>query len=423
MNMRKILHILLFSLIAMTCEAGQYSVGELPNVQKQDHTKHLVNPDGIVSASTQAQIDSLLLDIRRQSSAEVVAVIVDDIDSDDIDSYATELFNGWGIGKGDKNNGVLILVAKDMRRGVIRTGYGAEGVLPDIISGRVLHNVMFPRFKEGDYEGGMLAGVEAVHKVITDPDAAAELMSDERDNYDIFTGTDFLKIYLWVAVIVALSLLLFVGIMIQRKNSDKKMTDYEKYEATSKYMLPLLVISLFLIGIPILAWVVLWLVRRHWRDHRRRCQRCNTWMQKLDEDTDNKYLTYAQDLEEKLKSVDYDVWLCPHCGEKDVYSFVNRASSYKECPVCHARTMKLAGVRILREPTVRQEGIGEKQYMCLNCNHTHSDRYTIARKEPPVVLVAPGGGGRGGGGFSGGGSFGGGFGGGLTGGGGASGGW
>ncbi|MDE6693605.1 MAG: TPM domain-containing protein, partial [Muribaculaceae bacterium] len=88
--MRKLLTYVLFSIIAAVCAAGTYSVTELPNVQKQDHTKHLVNPDGIVSASVQANIDSLLLDIRRQSSSEVVAVIVDDIDSDDIDSYATE---------------------------------------------------------------------------------------------------------------------------------------------------------------------------------------------------------------------------------------------------------------------------------------------------------------------------------------------
>lgn len=420
--MRKLLNFLFFSLIAITCAAGQYSVDQLPNVQKQDHTKHLVNPDGIVSPAVQAQIDSLLLDIRRQSSAEVVAVVVDDIDSDDIDSYATELFNSWGMGKSDKNNGVLILVAKDMRRGVIRTGYGAEGVLPDITSGRILRNVMFPRFKEGDYEGGMLAGVQAVHDVVTDPEAAAELMSDEADNYDTLSTTGIIKAYLGIAGIVAVIMLIFVGAMIWKDSRNKKMSDYEKYVSTSKYMLPMLVISLFFIGIPILGWVILWLMRRHWRNHRRRCPRCQTWMNKLDEVNDNKYLTYAQDLEEKLNSVDYDVWLCPHCGETDIYSFVNKASNYKECPNCHARTMKLSGVRILQEPTTRREGIGEKNYFCLNCHHTHSDRYSIAKKEPPVVLVAPGGGGRGGG-FGGGGSFGGGFGGGMTGGGGASGGW
>ena len=421
--MGKLLTYVMFSVIVAVCSAATYSVAELPNVQKQDHTKHLVNPDGIVSASVQANIDSLLLDIRRQSSSEVVAVIVDDIDSDDIDSYATELFNFWGIGKSDKNNGILILVAKDMRRAVIRTGYGAEGVLPDIISGRILRNEMFPRFREGDYEGGLLSGVQAVHKVITDPEAAAELMSDEHDNYASVSGADIFSVYLTVALIVAVLMLAFVGLMLWKDSSNKKMTDYQKYVSTSKYMLPMLVVSLFFIGIPILGWLMLWLVRRHWRDHKRRCPRCRTWMQKLDEVNDNKYLTYAQDLEEKLKSVDYDVWLCPHCGETDIYSFVNRSSSYKECPDCHARTMKLSGVRILQEPTTRHEGIGEKNYVCLNCNHRHSDRYRIPKKEQPVVLVAPGGGGGRGGGFGGGGSFGGGFGGGMTGGGGASGGW
>lgn len=107
-----------------------------------------------------------------------MAVIVDDIDpGTDIDTYATELFTRWGIGKSDKDNGILLLVAKDRRKAVIRTGYGAEGVMPDIISGRILYDTMFPLFKAGDYEGGLIAGTEQIYNVVTDPAAREELMS------------------------------------------------------------------------------------------------------------------------------------------------------------------------------------------------------------------------------------------------------
>lgn len=156
--MKRLISYILTVVVALSAAAGVYKVDDLPNVQLADHTKHLVNPDGIVSPSGQARIDSLLLDARRKTSAEIVAVIVDDIDPDtDIDTYATELFTRWGIGKSDKDNGILLLVAKDRRKAVIRTGYGAEGVMPDIISGRILYDTMFPRFKAGDYEGGLIA--------------------------------------------------------------------------------------------------------------------------------------------------------------------------------------------------------------------------------------------------------------------------
>ena len=117
--------------------------------------------------------------------------------------------------------------------------------------------------------------------------------------------------------------------------------------------------------------------------------------------------------------MDYDVWLCPSCGETDVLPYVNRASSFRECEQCHARTARLSAERILRQPTTAAEGRGVREYSCLNCRHITRVPYTIARK-PPVVVVPLGGGG---GGNFGGGSFGGGFGGGMTGGGGASGGW
>ena len=60
-----------------------------------------------------AQADAIMRDIRRSTSAEAVVVVVDDIEGGDIDSFATELFTKWGLGKSDVDNGLLILVAKD----------------------------------------------------------------------------------------------------------------------------------------------------------------------------------------------------------------------------------------------------------------------------------------------------------------------
>ena len=144
-------------------------------------------------------------------------------------------------------------------------------------------------------------------------------------------------------------------------------------------------------------------------------------MNKIDEEHDNDYLTPAQDTEEKLNSVDYDVWVCPNCGETDIIPFDNADSEYSVCPLCGSKACYLVSDRVIRKPTTRREGQGVKTYYCKNCHQKSQKPYDIAKVPvPPVVILPPGGGG--GGGFGGG--FGGGsFGGGATGGGGASGGW
>lgn len=153
----------------------------------------------------------------------------------------------------------------------------------------------------------------------------------------------------------------------------------------------------------------------------RNCPNCHNKMHRIDEANDNKYLTHQQDIEEQINSVDYDVWLCDHCGETDILPYINNASSYTVCPRCGARACSMRSQRIVIRPTERREGQGVKEYICRSCGNRNEIPYSIPKVVvPPVVIV--GGGGRGfgggGGGFSGGS-----FGGGMTGGGGASGGW
>jgi uncharacterized protein len=126
-------------------------------------------------------------------------------------------------------------------------------------------------------------------------------------------------------------------------------------------------------------------------------------------------------MEERIGSVDYDVWLCPNCGETDIYPYKNKRSNYVECGHCQAITARLQCSRIVRRPTTASEGLQIDDYYCMNCGKVTSKPVVLPKKEEVVIVPIVGGGGRGFGG--GGGSFGGGFGGGSTGGGGASGGW
>lgn len=419
--MKKTTYILLLvvALIANAFSTAAYTVEQIPNVHVTDRSQYVSNPDGILSAGAVAQMNASIGDIWAKTSAEVVAVVVKTIGNDDIDDFATRLFEHWQIGKKDKSNGLLVLVVEDQRRAVIRTGYGAEGLLPDVVCGRIIRDVMAPSFRQGDYDSGMLNTVAALHKILTTPGAVDELKSkyaNDRRGSTVDNG-EIWDMYLSVAGWVAFAMLVYAIYIVV---ANRKKDSYEKYFRFKQMQLPALVVAFVTLGMGIPALLLIWFATWRSRNKRRICQNCHSKMRKLSEADDNKYLTPAQDLEERLNSVDYDVWLCDKCGEVDVFPFINKNTPYKECPVCHAKALMLVGDRLIQNSTPYREGRGVKIYKCRNCGNTTNLTYVVPKDEVPVIVPFIGGfGGRGGGGFGGGGSFGGG----MTGGGGASGSW
>ena len=189
--------------------AMAYSIEEIPNVHLTDKTQYVSNPDGVLRQATVDSLNRSIAHIWQSSSAEVVAVVVNSIDGNDIDDYATALFRHWGIGKKDNNNGVLMLVSTEERKAVIRNGYGAEGILPDIICGRIIRDNMVPHFREGDYDRGMVRGVEAVAAVL----AGSELETGVPDAVPQEDDTPWWVIALIVGGCVAVPLVAVVRML------------------------------------------------------------------------------------------------------------------------------------------------------------------------------------------------------------------
>ena len=225
---RNIVHSVLIVISAICAFASPYSVDRIPNVHLADQTKYVSNPDGIVSPEAVAAVDSTLNRLRRETTAEAVAVVVSDIDGEYIDLFANELFNSWGLGKSDNNNGLLILVAVDRRKAVIRTGTGIEGLLPDGYCGRILRKKMFPAFARGDYDGGLIAAVNEVAARLGDETAAAEIRSEMDDADDASSSVSPLKVYLGCSAALALILAVIVIIKVA---SLRKKPPYDKYTA------------------------------------------------------------------------------------------------------------------------------------------------------------------------------------------------
>lgn len=416
---RTILTIIFSLLTAVALSAAVHTVDDIPNVHVADAHRYVSDPDGLLSPAMRDSLDAAIRRVWETSSAELVVVVVDRIEGGDIDSFATELFTRWGIGKEDNDNGVLYIVALGDRRAAIRTGYGSEGVVPDVLAGRIIRSSNL-RFKEGDVDGGVADAVGQLGTLLTTPGATEELMSKysndrRRDNGD--ERSNLFGMWLSISAIIATGMLVWLIVALVETRKDGR---YKRYMRLQQMQLPALVVSFATIGMGLVAFIPLMIIMRRLRTASRKCPNCSAKMHRLDEKADNAYLTPAQDTEERLNSVDYDVWLCPQCGETDILPYVNHSKSYTQCPRCGARACTMVADRVISRPTESTEGRGAKVYQCLNCRNTNAIPYTIP-KLPPVIIVPPLGGR--GGGFGGGGFSGGSFGGGSTGGGGASGGW
>lgn len=407
---------------------------EMPNVQEKDRRQFVSDPMGLLSPSITREVNETILAMKERTTAEMAVAIVPDLGDMDIETYSEKLFTLWGIGKADKHNGVLLLISPGSRKARIQTGYGAEGVLPDMVCDRIIRQYIIPEMKVGNLDGAVIGATGAICKVLEDPAYAEELRSSQQGSArDVEELKELRSAFMLVisAIIIGgfvwtLCIFIATGRRLRKASNYRKALEWRKE-------LNKLALSTLLSGLTALPIFLLALFRyRFNRNRTHRCDRCGTKMKKLDEKTDNLYLDPSQDLEERLGSVDYDVWLCPKCGEVEKFPYKEPKSSYKKCPSCGTLAYHMVCDRIERQPTSMYPGLGRRVWHCEYCGHDHEDHYQIPRQEYNGAVPAAKGaiiggilggalGNRGGGGF--GGFGGGGFGGGSTGGGGASGGW
>lgn len=121
---------------------------------------------GLLTPQARAQLEARLTQLEKDTTAEVAVVTIKSLEGDSIEDYAVRLFEKWGIGKKGKDNGVLFLVALNDRKMRIEVGYGLEPVITDARAGRIRDNDVLPRFKNNEYEGGILAGVSSIENYV-----------------------------------------------------------------------------------------------------------------------------------------------------------------------------------------------------------------------------------------------------------------
>ena len=130
-------------------------------------TGRVVDQANIISAPARGDLETRLADLEAKSGIQLVVATVASLDGQEIEPYANALFRTWKLGEKTTNNGVLLLVAPNEKRVRIEVGYGLEGTLTDALSKVIITNAITPRFKTGDFTGGIVRGVDDIVTVLT----------------------------------------------------------------------------------------------------------------------------------------------------------------------------------------------------------------------------------------------------------------
>ncbi len=403
---KRISLIFLLSAFILRVSAVVYTIQTVPDPKQFGQDYYVSNPDGVLQPYTVDALNQKATELDKMVEVELCVVAINSFDEDKYAgaySFSLELFNTWGIGKAEKNTGVLVFLAKESRDIQIITGGGMEGLLPDITCGQIIDdNISY--LSEGNFDDGLIAIAQGIEDHLLTDAAKAELLlgwkAKEQDNTTYN--------YLIFAMIALICLTVLAYKRLNGKPGESKAQLISSSAGTQT-------------AIGCLAWIFpfpllfLYLYYRYARKGIRKrpipCPDCKTTMKLIPNAAEAGYLTPQQLAEVSLKSMEYDVWECPDCKRIQVLSYKGKlASKYAECPSCGARTYQTTSSETISSPTYSSSGLRKDHKVCAHCGFAGIVSVTLPKlvRSTSSSGGSYGGGGRSSGSWGGGHSFGGG---------------
>jgi uncharacterized protein len=248
----------------------------------------------------------------------------------EIEPFATGLFNYWGIGDAARNDGILMLIAIQDRSMRLELGAGYPKQM-DRTAKNIIDQVMIPAFKQQNYASGIEKGVQETINLIRldggSPERSSSLyLSDQSD-------------------------------------SENGLMTFFKWAAG--------------VGGGILATILGLFQANKWnRERPRVCPKCKGTMQLLPEDVEDRHLNEGQETEERVNSVQYDVWYCPADETVEVCSYNRWFSGYSQCKFCSRKTLSTNSVT-LRQATQYSTGTSKVYFNCEHCKKNWTEMHVI----------------------------------------------
>jgi uncharacterized protein len=368
-------------LFALSLPAWGEFAESIPNPRQVDQG-WVSDTAEVLSPKAETRINQAISELQRQNGAEIAVVTIKALPNDQsAKELAIELFNAWGIGEEDADNGLLFLVAVNNRRVEVETGYGTEAVLNDARVGRILDQQVIPRFRAGEMEAGIVAGTEAFVAVLSH----SELHPEPRGpSTGVGIGVVALLAGLGAALLgrhldrLTNSPLSLAPVGYTRTSSDAVLPKrFHLFAAASGLMalislmalllvmvspaMPTAATLLIVVGLPLAPFILYSAekkyARRVGRARRLRqlafCRLCGAQMQSVSPDVLAQYLSPPQLAAQKLGSVSFSAWKCNSCHAQRILSSPGREdqtsdlhliayeqpTSYQRCPICHQKAV------------------------------------------------------------------------------------
>ena len=153
-NMKKILS--LFILLLCCLPMAAYGL-DVPKLQG-----YVNDYAGMIGPSVKSRLEEELRTFEQSDSTQIVILTVPSLEGESLEEFSIRVAEAWKIGQQGKDNGVLFIVSQQERKIRIEVGQGLEGELTDLMAGRIIDQVIKPRFKQADYDGGFITGVSAL---------------------------------------------------------------------------------------------------------------------------------------------------------------------------------------------------------------------------------------------------------------------
>ena len=368
---------LLLVIFCFTLSIAQetYTVETIPN-PKTIGQGWVSDHDNFLSEEEKQELNQQIDKIEDNTTVQIAIVIVQSIGQAVPKDFATRLFQQWGIGQSEKDNGLLILTVIDQRRTEMETGYGLEGILPDAICYRIASQEFVPYFKKGEYGKGLIQGISRIKQIVENPKTIDEIIADNGVTY---RQPDNDKWYFFFSTYFLLMLFFLYQFAVSVLQIDHEKADfYDKYiHLKSKNHL---LYSIFF-PIPFIFIYLLFTKNRlsKYRKAKRYSKLTGEELFPMDEKIDDVFLENGQIIEEEIGSVDYDVWVTQELDDLLILRYDNK-SKYSECKKCHYKTYYKDHSKIVSAATTSHSGITMLTFKCKSCGFTESKKIISPRR-------------------------------------------
>lgn len=164
-------------------------------------TGRVVDQADLLSPAQEAELTAKLEALEDQSQRQLVVATIPDLQGYDISDYGYRLGREWGIGDAERNDGILLLVAPNERKVRIEVGYGLEGIMTDALSSLIIQNDILPRFRDGDFPGGITGGADRIITQLELPEDQARAIAQDAGKKRSSDGGFPVGALFWFAII------------------------------------------------------------------------------------------------------------------------------------------------------------------------------------------------------------------------------